>query len=72
MAQSSFLRRSVLISLSAVSGPPDLDVFLAALLAGRFGYSDLKEAALSVAAGLWVLNRLGLVTPDGDAGLVAF
>jgi hypothetical protein len=24
----------------------------------RFGYSDLKEAAMSVASGLWELNRL--------------
>jgi hypothetical protein len=28
---------------------------------GRFGYSDLKEAALSGASDLWVLNRVGLV-----------
>jgi hypothetical protein len=27
---------------------------------GRFGYSDLKGAALSGALDLWVLNRLGL------------
>jgi hypothetical protein len=28
---------------------------------GRFGYSDLKEAALSGALDLWVLNRIRLV-----------
>jgi hypothetical protein len=27
-------------------------------LVGRFGYSDLKEAALSGAADLWELNRV--------------
>jgi len=30
-------------------------------LCGRFGYSDLKEAALSGAADLWELNRLELL-----------
>ena len=29
-----------------------------AVLCGRFGYSDLKEAALSGAVDLWALNRL--------------
>jgi hypothetical protein len=42
------------------------------VLAGRFGYSDLKEAALSGAAGLWVLNRLELVMAARDVGFVAF
>jgi hypothetical protein len=42
------------------------------VLAVRFGYSDLKEAALSGAAGLWVLNRLELVMAARDVGFVAF
>jgi hypothetical protein len=41
-------------------------------LVGRFGYSDLKEAALSGAAVLWALNRVELVTAGEAAGVVAF
>ena len=53
-------------------GRPFMSVERGRVLAGRFRYSDLKEAALSGAAGLWALNRLELVTPAGDAGLMAF
>jgi hypothetical protein len=42
------------------------------VLAGRFRYSDLKEAALSGAAGLWVFDRFGLVVAGGDAGFLLF
>jgi hypothetical protein len=41
------------------------------VLVGRFGYSDLKEAALSGAAVLWVLNRVELMTVGEAAGVVA-
>jgi hypothetical protein len=47
-------------------------VLLTAALAGRFRYSDLKEAALSGAVGLWVLNKLELLIAAVDVGLVAF
>jgi hypothetical protein len=42
------------------------------VLVGRFRYSDLKEAALSGTAGLWALNRVGLVITARDVVLVAF
>ena len=42
------------------------------VLVGRFGYSDLKEAALSWSAILWALNRVELVTAGEAAGVVAF
>jgi hypothetical protein len=46
-------------SLSAVSGPPTSWLrFGHRARARRFGYSDLKEAAVSGAADLWALNRL--------------
>lgn len=49
-------------SLSAVSGPPALGfVGRHGSARGRFGYSDLKEAALSGAADLWALNVGGLL-----------
>jgi hypothetical protein len=41
------------------------------VLVGRFGYSDLKEAALSGAAVLWVLNRVESMTVGEAAGVVA-
>jgi hypothetical protein len=66
-------RLTFLRSLSAVSGAPRrAAVGSGGELTGRFGYSDLKEAALSVAAGLWALNRVGLVIAARDVGLVAF
>jgi len=40
------------------------------VLVGRFGYSDLKEAALSGAAGLWELNRLELVVAASRSGVL--
>ena len=42
----------------------------ASLLVGRFRYSDLKEAALSGAAGLWELNRLELVVAASRSGVL--
>jgi hypothetical protein len=49
-------RLLVLRSLSAVSGAPPCDGWLAGrTVCGRFRYSDLKEAALSGAADLWEL-----------------
>jgi hypothetical protein len=43
-----------------------------AVLWGRFGYSDLKEVAVSGAAELWTLNRLDLLMSPRDAGVVVF
>jgi len=40
------------------------------LLVGRFRYIDLKEAALSGAAGLWELNRLELVVAASRSGVL--
>jgi hypothetical protein len=49
-------KTQVLISLSAVSGPLLLSVDAGTGLGGRFGYSNLKEAAFSGAAALWELD----------------
>jgi hypothetical protein len=49
-----------------------VNVLFAAPLPGRCRYSDLKEAVLSVAAGLWALNGLDLVIAARDAGVVVF
>ena len=37
---------------------------------GRFRYSDLKEAALSGAGGLWELDRLELVVAAKRSGIL--
>ena len=50
---------------------PLLALEVAQVWVGRFRYSDLKEAALSGASGLWELNRLELlVVASGGEVLV--
>ena len=52
----------IVTSLSAVSGAPIFGALVESpLLCGRFRYSDLKEAVLSRAADLWVLNGVELL-----------
>jgi hypothetical protein len=53
------------ICLRAVSGAPASQTCLSSTsFCGRFGYSDLKEAALSGAAALWALNA-GVLLLEG-------
>src|SRR5271163_382740 len=59
--------RSVIISLSAVSGPPLRGLSVCRAVCGRFRYSDLKEAALSGATVLWAFNVVDLLRAWWDS-----
>jgi hypothetical protein len=62
LSRSNYLQiNSVLKSLRVVSGSPAFDCWQRRTVCGRFGYNDLKEAALSGADDLWELNAVGVV-----------